>query len=100
MLKRSIPDVEFSARDVGLAVAGSSDHTQRQVLLAWARGVDEMNRQDGAWESQCRAIVDGITGRGGLSAHDRKRIASFLGVLVDCLQEPVPVRRGNPPKIN
>lgn len=89
MLKRTIPDVCFSASDIGHAIARGSDIEQRKLLLAWAQGVDDMNRLNGSWIMQCRAIVDGAAGDGGLSQEDRIRIAAMLEDLVDHLREPV-----------
>lgn len=88
MLKREIPDVTFSARDLGLAIANGDDEQQRQVLLAWAQGVADMGQLGGSWPMQCRAIIDG-SNDDGLSQADRRRVALMLEDLVDHLREPL-----------
>lgn len=88
MLTKSIPDVLFTARDIGQSIANGDDEQQRNVLRAWAQGVDDMNQLKGSWAMQCRAIIDG-TNSNSLSQSDRTRIALMLEELVAHLREPV-----------
>jgi hypothetical protein len=88
LLIKAIPSVEFSEEEAGQAIMNACDSQQRVVLIAMANACDKMGRDGGSWPMQCRAIVDGIRGPGsGLSAHDRSRIASMLGCLIDHLTE-------------
>tara|TARA_R110000822_G_scaffold217593_2_gene352122 strand:- start:134 stop:418 length:285 start_codon:yes stop_codon:yes gene_type:complete len=88
LLTRLMPPVEFSTEEVGTAIANAGDYEQREVLIAMANAVDKMAWNNGSWPDQCRAIVEGCRGT-GLAQHDRIRISSMLGCLIDHLNEPV-----------
>lgn len=86
LLRRTIPDVVFSCKEVGEAIAHAGDDQQREILIAMCNATDQIDLRGGSWLKQCCSIVDGCGGPGsGLSASDKKRIASMLNCLMDHL---------------
>lgn len=93
-MRKSIDDVGFSTKEVGLAFVNANDQQQREILLSMAAGAECMDivHGGGSWAMQCRGIVDGPKFEEGLSAEERNRIIFMLDVLLDHLKEPVTSR--------
>ena len=78
--------VQLSAADLGTQFAHTSEHTQREFLIALANAVEAMSLSRGNWHKQCDAIVNGSPAfQGCMSDKDRERIAYALESLVDLL---------------